>query len=48
MISVVCVKNVSEAKKYAKLNPNYIAIFFITNGITSLESDSLNPFVIST
>jgi len=26
MISVVCVKNVSEAKKYAKLNPNYIAI----------------------
>ena len=26
MISVVCVKNVAEAKKYAKLNPNYIAI----------------------
>jgi len=26
MISVVCVKNVSEAKKYAKLNPDYIAI----------------------
>ncbi len=26
MISVVCVQNVSEAKKYAKLNPNYIAI----------------------
>ena len=26
MISVVCVKNVSEVKKYAKLNPNYIAI----------------------
>ncbi|MFY9301072.1 MAG: triose-phosphate isomerase [Candidatus Nitrosotenuis sp.] len=26
MISVVCVKNVSEAAKYAKLNPNYIAI----------------------
>jgi len=26
MISVVCVKNVSEATKYAKLNPNYIAI----------------------
>jgi triosephosphate isomerase len=26
MISVLCVKNVSEAKKYAKLNPNYIAI----------------------
>lgn len=26
MISVVCVKNVSEAKKYARLNPNYIAI----------------------
>ena len=26
MISVVCVKNVSEAKKYAKLNPSYIAI----------------------
>jgi len=23
---VVCVKNVSEARKYAKLNPNYIAI----------------------
>ena len=26
MISVLCVKNVSEARKYAKLNPNYIAI----------------------
>ena len=26
MISVVCVKNVAEAKKYAKLNPDYIAI----------------------
>ncbi len=26
MISVVCVKNVLEAKKYAKLNPDYIAI----------------------
>ena len=26
MISVVCVKDVVEAKKYAKLNPNYIAI----------------------
>ena len=26
MTSVVCVKNVSEARKYAKLNPNYIAI----------------------
>jgi len=26
MISVVCVKDVSEAAKYAKLNPNYIAI----------------------
>ena len=26
MISVVCVKNVSEAKKYAKINPTYIAI----------------------
>lgn len=26
MISVVCVKNVNEAKKYAKLNPTYIAI----------------------
>lgn len=26
MISVVCVKNVGEAKKYAKLNPDYIAI----------------------
>ncbi len=26
MISIVCVKNVSEAKKYAKLNPNFIAI----------------------
>ncbi len=26
MISVVCVKDVPEAAKYAKLNPNYIAI----------------------
>ncbi|NWK07619.1 triose-phosphate isomerase [Marine Group I thaumarchaeote] len=26
MVSVLCVKNVSEARKYAKLNPNYIAI----------------------
>jgi len=26
MISVVCVKNVAEVKKYAKLNPDYIAI----------------------
>ena len=26
MISVLCVKDVSEAKKYAKLNPDYIAI----------------------
>ncbi len=26
MISVVCVKNVAEATKYARLNPNYIAI----------------------
>ncbi len=26
MISVLCVKDVSEARKYAKLNPNYIAI----------------------
>ncbi len=26
MISVICVKDVSEARKYAKLNPNYIAI----------------------
>ena len=26
MISVVCVKDVAEVKKYAKLNPNYIAI----------------------
>ncbi len=26
MISVVCVKNVAEATKYAKLNPNFIAI----------------------
>ncbi len=26
MISIVCVKNVAEARKYAKLNPNYIAI----------------------
>ncbi len=26
MISVVCVKNVNEVRKYAKLNPTYIAI----------------------
>lgn len=26
MLSIVCVKNIAEAKKYAKLNPNYIAI----------------------
>ena len=26
MLSIVCVKNISEAQKYAKLNPNYIAI----------------------
>ncbi len=26
MISVICVKNIAEAQKYAKLNPNYIAI----------------------
>lgn len=26
MVSVVCVKNVQEAAKYAKLNPDYIAI----------------------
>ena len=26
MISVVCVKDVAEARKYAKLNPDYIAI----------------------
>jgi len=26
MTSVVCVKNVAEAKKYARLNPDYIAI----------------------
>lgn len=26
MVSVVCVKNIVEAQKYAKLNPNYIAI----------------------
>ncbi len=26
MISVVCVKDVSEARRYAKLNPDYIAI----------------------
>ena len=26
MISVVCVKNVNEVKKFAKLNPTYIAI----------------------
>lgn len=26
MLSIVCVKNISEASKYAKLNPDYIAI----------------------
>jgi triosephosphate isomerase len=26
MISILCVKNVAEAKKYVKLNPDYIAI----------------------
>ena len=26
MISIVCVKDVAEARKYAKLNPDYIAI----------------------
>jgi triosephosphate isomerase len=26
ILSIVCVKNIAEAKKYAKLNPNYIAI----------------------
>ena len=26
MISIVCVKDVSEAKKYSKLNPDYVAI----------------------
>ena len=26
MLSIVCVKDVAEAKKYAKLNPDYIAI----------------------
>lgn len=26
MISVVCVKNIAEVKKYAKINPDYIAI----------------------
>ena len=26
MISIVCVKDVAEAKKYVKLNPDYIAI----------------------
>ena len=26
LISIVCVRDVSEAKKYVKLNPNYIAI----------------------
>lgn len=26
MISVVCVQDVAEARKYAKLNPDYIAI----------------------
>ncbi|HET9009642.1 MAG TPA: triose-phosphate isomerase [Nitrosarchaeum sp.] len=26
MISIVCVKDIAEAKKYAKLNPDYIAI----------------------
>ena len=26
MLSIVCVKNIAEAQKYAKLNPSYIAI----------------------
>lgn len=26
MLSIICVKNVEEARKYAKLNPSYIAI----------------------
>ena len=26
MISVLCVKDVAEARKYSKLNPDYIAI----------------------
>ena len=26
MISIVCVKDVAEARKYARLNPDYIAI----------------------
>ena len=26
MTSIVCVKDVAEARKYAKLSPNYIAI----------------------
>jgi len=26
MLSIVCVKNIAEVKKYAKLNPDYIAI----------------------
>lgn len=26
MLSIVCVKNIDEARKYSKLNPNYIAI----------------------
>ena len=26
MMSIVCVKDVAEARKYAKLNPDYIAI----------------------
>ena len=26
MISILCVKDVAEARKYAKLNPDYIAI----------------------
>jgi len=26
MISVICVRNVNEARRYSKLNPNYIAI----------------------
>ncbi|MBM3910570.1 MAG: triose-phosphate isomerase [Thaumarchaeota archaeon] len=26
MLSIVCVKNIAEAEKYSKLNPNYIAI----------------------
>ena len=26
MMSIVCVRNIAEAQKYAKLNPDYIAI----------------------